>query len=59
MAMERSDNDSILMIMRLASTGGAITPPDVSATGFPFFYRPRQTPGGEFFYTHKGCIERS
>ena len=37
MAIERSDSDSILMIMRLASTGGAITPPDVSATGFhPF-----------------------
>ena len=48
MAIERSDNDSILMIMCLASTGGAITPPDASATGFLILFPSRGPEEGSF-----------
>ena len=48
MAIERSDSDSILMIMCLASTGGAITPPDASATGFLILFPSRGPEEGSF-----------
>ena len=61
MTIERSDSDSIRMIMCLASTGGAVIPPSASATGFLILFPSRGPEDGSAIlvkvWTGNGTIQ--